>query len=113
MSKAWVGEDRLGRKNLITEFPDLALRSEKWMYIPAATNPRFTPTQTSNMNGLMGDPEAFIKGEKDWGIFTVDQLYDLVSDPEQHNNVAGHYPERVSAMKRDLRQMVQAGRTRE
>ena len=112
MSKALVGEDMTGRKSLITEFPELALRTGKWMFIPASTNARFRPLQTKTNTGLMGDPEAFIKGEKDWGILTVDQLYDVDADPEQRNNVAGHHPERVIAMKRDLEQMVQAGGTR-
>ncbi len=112
LSKAFVGEDRVGRTSLITEFPDMALRSGKWMFMPAATNPRFKPDQAKTNTGLMGDPEAFIKGEKDWGIFTVDQLYDVDADPEQRNNVAGRYPERVSAMKRDLTQMIHSGRTR-
>ena len=113
LSKALIGEDMAGRKHLITEFPELALRHGDWLLIPSATQQRFMPTSVPNANGLMGDPDAFIKGDKDWGNFTVDQLYDLKADPGQRSNLAGRHPERVRELKRELDRMVEAKRTRE
>mgnify|MGYP000972443913 CR=1 FL=1 len=98
-----------GRPSFIGQDPVLSLREGKWKFIPANANkkgPKHPDT------GLLGDPDAFVKGEHDTGSWNVAQLYDTDADPRETNNLAGKEPERVKAMAVALEKAQADGRTR-
>ena len=89
--------------------PVLSVREGKWKFIPE--NGRKNAPKRPD-TGLLGDPDAFVKGEPDNGSWNVAQLYDTVADPRETCNLAGNQPERVAAMRAFLENAKSAGRTR-
>jgi len=98
-----------GRKSLISQDPVLSLREGKWKFIPKSAR-KNGPAHSDS--GLLGDPDAFIKGEQDGGSWNVAQLYDTQADPRETNNLAGQMPERVASMRTLLEKAQTDGRTR-
>jgi arylsulfatase A-like enzyme len=109
VSAALLDPAAAGRPSFIGQDPQLSLREGKWKFIPANANkkgPKHPDT------GLLGDPDAFVKGEHDNGSWNVAQLYDTAADPRETNNLAGKEPERVKAMAAALEKAKADGRTR-
>jgi arylsulfatase A-like enzyme len=98
-----------GRARFIAQDPVLSLREGAWKFIPANANKK-GPKRPDT--GLLGDPDAFVKGESDNGNWNVAQLYDTAADPREANNLAGRQPERVAAMAAVLEKAQASGRTR-
>jgi len=109
ISTAWLHANAAGRASFIAQDPGLSLREGKWKYIPAHGNKK-GPKRADT--GVVGDPDAFIHGKQDTGAWNVAQLYDIVADPREMNNLAGQDPERVAAMAAALEQAQKSGRTR-
>lgn len=97
------------RVTFIAQDPVLSVREGRWKFIPE--NGRKNAPRPPD-TGLLGDPDAFIKGGYDNGIWNVAQLYDTVADPRETCNLAGNQPERVAAMRAFLENAKSAGRTR-
>jgi arylsulfatase A-like enzyme len=87
MLPALLGESRTGRDQAVLHAGRLALREGNWKYIPPG------PVQ----DGL--GPWKQARQAEPGG------LYDLAQDPGETNNLAGQYPERVSAMRGRLQQI--------
>lgn len=109
ISEAWLTATGAGRASFIAQDPTLSLREGAWKYIPARANKKGPKASDT---GLLGDPDAFIRGKHDNGIWNCDQLYDTAADPRETNNLAGKHPERVAAMAAALDRAKTAGRTR-
>lgn len=78
---ALLGEDRIGRKELVEQAGGLALRQGNWKFIPEGNGPaRNEPTNT------------------ELGNLPRPQLYDLATDPGETRNVADAHPDRVRQM---------------
>lgn len=108
-SSALLDVAALGRTTLVSQDPVLSLREGKWKLIPSnarKNGPKHPDT------GLLGDPDAFVKGEHDGGSWNVAQVYDTEADPGETNNLAGLMPERVAAMAAVLQKAQVLGRTR-
>jgi arylsulfatase A-like enzyme len=75
VSAALLDASAQGRNTLISQDPALSLREGKWKFIPAWTGKRDGGHASSEL-GLLGDPDAFVKGGRDDGRWDVDQLYD-------------------------------------
>ena len=97
------------RSSLISQDPVLSVREGKWKFIPK--NGRKSGPEHPD-TGLLGDPDAFIKGAHDGGSWNVAQLYDTQSDPREANNLAGKMPERVASMRALLEKAQAEGHTR-
>jgi arylsulfatase A-like enzyme len=97
------------RKSLISQDPVLSVREGAWKFIPE--NDRKNGPKRPD-TGLLGDPDAFVKGERDTGSWNVAQLYDTSADPRETDNLAGKQPERVAAMRAFLEKAKADGRTR-
>jgi arylsulfatase A-like enzyme len=97
------------RASLISQDPVLSVREGPWKFIPG-NNRKSGPPRPAT--GLLGDPDAFVKGEHDNGVWNVAQLYDTAADPREANNLAGQHPERVAAMRALLEKAKADGRTR-
>ncbi len=97
------------RKTFIAQDPVLSVREGQWKFIPenGRKNGQKRPGK-----GLLGDPDAFIKGEQDNGSWNVAQLYDTGTDPRETDNLAEKQPERVAAMRAFLDKAKADGRTR-
>lgn len=100
VSAAFLAASAPGRNTLISQDPMLSLREGKWKFIPATAGKR--NGQASSELGLLGDPDAFVKGAHDDGRWNVNQLYDTQADPRETNNVAGQFPDRVASMRAQL-----------
>jgi len=109
VSAALLNPSAAGRDFFIGQDPDLSLRQGKWKFIPS--NKRKGGPQHAD-TGLLGDPDAFVKGERDTGSWNVAQLYDTEADPRETNNLAGKDPGRVAAMSAFLEKAKPDGRTR-
>ncbi len=97
------------RASLISQDPVLSVRAGVWKFIPE-NNKRNGPQRPDT--GLLGDPDAFVKGGSDNGSWNVAQLYDTAADPREANNLAGQQPERVAALRALLEKAKADGRTR-
>ena len=109
VSGALLDPAAAGRATFIAQDPVLSLRQGVWKFIPA--NGRKNGPARSD-TGLLGDPDAFIKGEHDNGSWNVAQLYNTAVDPRETDNLAGKHPERVAAMRALLEKAKAEGRTR-
>ncbi len=83
---ALLGESKEGRANLVEHAGALAIRQDKWKYIPAA--------------GRAGKgPKAKAAGKVNrQGSGPVDQLYDLSTDLGETKNIAQEHPEIVKEL---------------
>ncbi len=109
VSRALLDPSAEGRSSFIAQDPTLSLRQGRWKFIPS--NGRKNGPKRAD-KGLLGDPDAFVKGNQDTGFWNVAQLYDTVADPREVNNLAGQEPERVVAMSAALEKAKTDGRTR-
>lgn len=109
VSAALLDPSAEGRKTFIAQDPLLSLREGAWKFIPS-NGRKAAPRQSDT--GLLGDVDAFVKGKKDTGSWNVAQLYNVVEDPRETNNLAGKHPDRVTAMSAHLEAAKTAGRTR-
>jgi arylsulfatase A-like enzyme len=109
VSAALLDPAAAGRATFIAQDPVLSVRQGVWKFIPE--NGRKNGPKRSD-TGLLGDPDAFVKGEHDNGNWNVAQLYDTAADPRETDNVAGKHPERVAALRALLEKAKADGRTR-
>ena len=98
-----------GRDTLILQDPDISLRQGQWKLIPAKKN-QDAPLGVAD--GVVGNPDLFLKGGVDTGAARTPQLYDLSGDLREANNLAGQHPERVAEMLTALQDARAKGRTR-
>ncbi len=109
VSAALLDPAAAGRVTFIAQDPVLSVRQGVWKFIPE--NGRKNGPKRSD-TGLLGDPDAFVKGEHDNGNWNVAQLYDTAADPRETDNVAGKHPERVAVMRALIEKAKADGRTR-
>jgi arylsulfatase A-like enzyme len=108
-SKALLDPSASARTTLISQDPCLSLREGPWKFIPENGKQKAGKRPAK---GVLGDPDAFIKGERDSGSWNVCQLYNTAEDPRETNNLAEAQPERVAAMRVLLEKARADGRTR-
>ena len=108
-SAALLEPDAPARTTLISQDPVLSLREGKWKFIPG-NGRKNGPAHPDT--GLLGDPDAFIKGEHDSGNWNVAQVYDTQADPRETNNLAGKLSGRAASMRAFLEKAKADGRTR-
>jgi arylsulfatase A-like enzyme len=84
-----LGEDVVGREYLIEHAGGLAIRTAQWKYIEQSNGQR----KTKETNTELGND-------------TVGQLYDLLADPGEKNNVVKEHPEVVTKMKQELKKII-------
>jgi arylsulfatase A-like enzyme len=90
-----LGNDRAGRDHVIEQAGTLSIIRGRFKYIEPSDGPRMNvPTNIE----LGNDPEP--------------QLYDIVADRPETRNIARERPETLEELKRLLRQVKTAGRTR-
>jgi arylsulfatase A-like enzyme len=106
VSAAFLTPPAKGRDTLIVQDPDITLRQGGWKFIPGKRN-----GPPGAEEGTLGDPDAFLKGRGDNGVFQAHQLYDLSADPRETNNLAGKHPERVAESLAILQDARAKGRT--
>jgi arylsulfatase A-like enzyme len=109
VSAALLDSAVAGRTTFIAQDPLLSVRDGEWKFIPA--NGRKDGPKRPD-TGLLGDPDAFIAGEKDSGSWNAAQLYNTAADPRETCNLAGAEPVRVAAMQALLEKAKADGRTR-
>ena len=82
---AFTGRSKNGRTVYVEQGSGLSLRQGKWKYIEASNRRRVNPETNTEL-----------------GNDTVPQLYDLVTDPGERNNIASRFPRKVEEMQRLL-----------
>ncbi len=87
LSAALSGQSATGREQLVQQAQVLALRKGPWKYIEASSKPKMN-LNTNTELGNSSEP----------------QLYNLELDPGETDNLAGEYPERLTALKKLLEQ---------
>ncbi|MBP6386412.1 MAG: arylsulfatase [Pseudarcicella sp.] len=70
--KSWMGKSLIGRNWLLEESYTLSIRTAKWKYI----NPH-----------EKGTPSWLVNKKVETGLMKTEQLYDLIKDPQEKNNV--------------------------
>jgi arylsulfatase A-like enzyme len=92
---ALLGDSPQGRQQIVEHARALSLRDGPWKMIQANPGPALSvPTNTE-----LGSGDG-------------PQLYDVTRDPDEHNNLAARFPDRVKQMDATLEQIRAAGRSR-
>jgi arylsulfatase A-like enzyme len=92
---ALLGDSPKGRQQIVEHARALSLRDGDWKMIQSNPGPALSvPTNTEIGSG------------------DGPQLYDVSRDPDEHNNLAGRFPDRVKQMDAALEQIRAAGRSR-
>ena len=85
---ALLGQDKVGRRQLVEHNATLSLRDGQWKYIAPSKGPaKYAATNTET------------------GLSQQEQLYDVSTDPGETKNLASEQPERVAAMRATLEQV--------
>jgi len=92
---ALLGDSPKGRQQIVEHARALSLRDGDWKMIQSNPGPALSvPTNTE-----LGSGDG-------------PQLYDVSRDPDEHNNLAGRFPDRVKQMDASLERIRAAGRSR-
>ena len=90
--EAWLGHTQIGREFLLEEGFSLALRMKHWKYIKPFERPTPAWLEYKKVRtGLSGDP----------------QLYSLLKDPQEKENLAGIYSDTLAYMEQQLESVMQ------
>ena len=92
---ALLGKSKKGRQSLVEHADALALIDGDWKVIEVSSKPAINKDTNTEL-GNNPDP----------------QLYNLASDPGEHENLAAKFPERVQSMLTQLHGVRAAGRSR-
>jgi hypothetical protein len=90
-----LGKSGKGRESLVEHADALALIDGDWKVIEPSSKPAINKNTHTELGN---NPEP--------------QLYNLASDPGEHQNVAAKFPERVQTMLAQLHSIRAAGRSR-
>jgi arylsulfatase A-like enzyme len=89
---ALLGESKTGRPWVIEQAGALSIVQDGWKLISASNGPKMDYDTNTELGNL---PQP--------------QLYHIATDPSEHHNVAGQYPERVKVLG-DLLQKIENSR---
>jgi len=92
---ALLGNSKTARRSLVEHAETLGLVEGDWKFIEPSDGPKMNRNTNSELGN---DPEP--------------QLYDLVSDPGEKNNLASKYPDRVKELAGQLDSIKVSGRSR-